>query len=226
MEDQEIIARLASAVSAGAMALVFYVWLIRPWHLRWGATRAEFDEQLPGDEIIPHPKHRATHAITIDAPLEDVWPWLVQVGQTRGGFYSYTWLENMVGCHMRNANRIVPEWQTLNVGDQVWLHPKAPPMPVSLVEPGHAIVLGAAGEGEQMGGTWGLYVKRIDHDHTRLIVRARWERNPGLLAWVIVYLVLEPAHFAMERRMLTGIKRRAEKLAERDRPSRMAVAVR
>lgn len=83
---------------------------------------------MPCDELVEHPKLNATHAITIDAPASAVWPWLVQMGQTRGGFYSYAWLENLVGCHMHNADQIHPEWQDLKVGDQVWLHPKAPPL--------------------------------------------------------------------------------------------------
>jgi hypothetical protein len=111
------------------LAVVLVYWLcVRPWHLRRDATDDEVQQPLPGDELAPpHPKLNTTHAITIHAPAVDVWPWLVQIGQDRGGFYSYTWLENLVGCHMRNADRLRPAWQRLAVGDSVWLHPKAPP---------------------------------------------------------------------------------------------------
>jgi hypothetical protein len=176
--------------------------------LSWGATDEELQEPLPGDELAPHPKLKATHAITINAPSGDVWPWLVQMGQNRGGFYSYTWLENLAGCHMRNANEIVPAWQELNVGDNVWLHPKAPPTEVVAVEPGRAIVLKG----------WGAFVLHpIDESTTRLIIRSQGNYDPDLKNAVFNFLlwrvVFEPAHFIMERKMLLGIKERAEKFA-------------
>ena len=193
---------------AGAGAVTAYVCGIRPWHLRWGATEEESSQPLIGDELAPNPKLRATHAITINAPVDDVWPWLVQMGQTRGGFYSYTWLENLVGCHMRNADEIVPEWQELKVGDSVWLHPKAPPVEVAALDPGRAIVLKG----------WGAFVLQpIDERTTRLIVRSQGDYNPDLRNFVFNFLlwriVFEPAHFIMERKMLLGIKERAENLA-------------
>ena len=187
------------------IALVYWFW-IRPWHLRWGATDEELRELLPGDELAPpHPELDATHAITIHAPATDVWPWLVQLGQNRGGFYSYTWLENLVGCHMRNANWIKPEWQSLKVGDSVWLHPKAPPLKVLAIEPGRAIVL------EKI---WALILRPIDERTTRLIVRGRGDYSPKLknafLNFLVWRVIFEPAHFIMERKMMLGIKRRAE----------------
>lgn len=197
----------AGVAAAGIGATAAYVWGIRPWHLRWGATDEELRAALPGDELISHARLKATHAITINAPAADIWPWLVQMGQNRGGFYSYTWLENLVGCQMQNADEIVPEWQELNVGDKVWLHPKAPPVEVAAVEPGRAIVL----------KPWGAFVLQpIDEKRTRLIIRSQGDYDPDLknpllnfLLWRVVY---EPAHFIMERKMLLEIKRRAETL--------------
>jgi hypothetical protein len=206
-------------MAAGAGLFSAYIYFVRPWHLRWGATDEEVHEVLPGDELVPNPESGATHAITIAAPVAEVWGWLVQIGQTRGGFYSYTWLENLVGCDMRNAEAIVPEWQTLRAGDVVWLHPKAPPLAVLLVIPQRAMVLGeAADKAGPKGvgtGTWGLYVKEIDEKTTRLIVRNRWVRRPGLVTWLGNYGLLEPAHFVMERKMMLGIKARAEGRAPR-----------
>lgn len=198
----------AGLAAAGVGATAAYVWGIRPWHLRWGATDEEVRASLPGDELVPHAKLKATHAITINAPAADIWPWLVQMGQNRGGFYSYTGLENLVGCHMRNADEIVPEWQELNVGDKVWLHPKAPPVEVAAIEPNRAIVL----------KPWGAFVLQpIDEKRTRLIIRSQGDYEPDLrnpllnfLLWRVVY---EPAHFIMERKMLLGIKQRVENLA-------------
>jgi hypothetical protein len=197
-----------AVAAAGAGALAAYVCGIRPWHLRWGATDEEVNEPFIGDELLSQPKLKATHAITINAPAADVWPWLVQMGQNRGGFYSYTWLENLVGCDMHNANEIAPEWQDLKVGDKVWLHPKAPPVEVAAMEPGRAIVL----------KPWGAFVLQpIDEKMTRLIIRSQGDYEPDLknavlnfLLWRVFY---EPAHFIMERKMLLGIKARAEKLA-------------
>jgi hypothetical protein len=218
MKGEKLALRSVETAAVGASALASYVLLVRPRHLRWGATDEEIDERVPGDEIVIRPKHVATHAITIKTPACDVWPWLVQVGQTRGGFYSYTWLENLVGCQMHNADRIVPEWQTLRVGDVVWLHPQAPPLPVSIVEPYRAIVLGSAGSdrptngapGVASAGTWGFYLKEVGKATTRLILRVRWDRQPGLLNWLANYGLFEPAHFVMERKMMLGIKQRAE----------------
>jgi hypothetical protein len=121
-----------------------YAIFIRPWHLRWGATNEELSKPLPGDELVPEPAIESTRAITVNAPVEEVWPWLAQIGQDRGGFYSYEWLENLAGCQMRNADRIHPEWQHRELGETVFLHP-AYGMRVASFEPGRAIVLEGVG---------------------------------------------------------------------------------
>jgi len=197
--------KLLMAALGGGAALASYAFLIRPWHLRWGATSEELKTPLPGDDLVQHPKLNATHAITIDARVEDVWPWLIQMGQNRGGFYSYEWLENLVGCDMHNADQIVPEWQELKIGDEVWLHPKAPPLKVLLIEPLRAIVLEK---------TWGFFLEPINENQTRLIIRGRGEFNPDLNNTILNLLlwrgIFEPAHFIMERKMMLGIKQRAE----------------
>lgn len=202
---KEVNAKLVLGALSGVAALSAYAFLVRPWHLRWGATDEELNMALPGDDLVEDPKLSATHAITIHASAAEVWPWLLQIGQRRGGFYSYTWLENLVGCDMHNANRIVPEWQNLRVGDEVWLHPKAPPLRVLAIEPGRAIVLEKC---------WTFFLNAIDEDTTRLIIRGRGEFNPdlknGLLNFVLWRGIFEPAHFIMERKMLLGVKHRAE----------------
>jgi hypothetical protein len=108
---------------AGAGALVGYLLVVRPWLLHWGATAEERSSELPGDELVDRPGIQTTRAVTVEAPVEAVWPWLAQIGQDRGGFYSYEWLENLAGCRMRNADRIHPEWQQRTVGEMVLLHP-------------------------------------------------------------------------------------------------------
>jgi hypothetical protein len=138
------------------------------------------------------------HAVTIEAPPDRVWPWLAQIGQDRGGFYSYEWLENLAGCRMRNAGRIHREWQRREVGETVMLHPLAPGMPVTIVEPPR--VLGLEG--------WGVFlVEPWAADRCRLLVRGR---IPKGLPSLLYRPTLAVPHFVMERRMLLGIKDRAE----------------
>ena len=176
-----------------------YAFVIRPWHLRWGATGEEVDKPLPGDDLVPEPGIESTRAITVEAPAGKVWPWLAQVGQDRGGFYSYEWLENLAGAQMHNADRVHPEWQHRDVGEIVFLHPAIGPK-VAAFEPGTAMVL----EG------WGVFaVEPIDEHSTRVILRSRTPRRLGVLLYYL--LTIEIPHFVMERRMLKGIKERAEK---------------
>src|SRR3712207_3373722 len=121
MWSREGIARLLRSLAIlGAVLPWAYAFVVRPWHLRWGATEEEASNPLPDDELVPNPAIESTRAITVNAPVEEVWPWLAQVGQVRGGFYSYEWLENLAGCRMRNAGRIHPEWQHREVGESVF----------------------------------------------------------------------------------------------------------
>jgi len=191
---------LRPLVALGAAAPVVYLLAIRPWLRRWGATEEEVRMSLPGDDLVPEPAIEATWAVTVDAPARDVWPWLAQVGQDRGGFYSYEMLENLAGCKMRNADRIHPEWQHRAIGERVML---APIFGINLArfEPDRALVL----EG------WGSFVlEPIDDQHTRLLSRSRIPR--GWAAWSYA-LLLEIPHFVMQRKMLLGIKQRVERKA-------------
>lgn len=188
-----------SAVMTG-VALAAYAWRVRPWMLTWGSTPEEQVQTLPGDEFAPGAPGRSTRAVTIGAPAASVWPWVAQIGQDRGGFYSYTWLENLAGCRMTNADRIHPEWQHRAVGDTVLLHP-ANGLKVTRFEPGRVLAL----EG------WGAFVVESDGpDRTRLLARAHSQR--GLVQRAMT-LLIEVPHFVMERRMLLGIKERAERAA-------------
>jgi len=108
--------------------------LMRPWYSRWGATDEEVNRSLPGREFAPHPKGGYTQAITIPAPTEEVWPWVVQIGQGRGGFYSYDFLENLVGCDIHSVDRIVPQFQNFEPGEGLRLFPEAPPIPLAVFE--------------------------------------------------------------------------------------------
>jgi hypothetical protein len=189
--------RPGMASTAGVLATGLYALKVRPWMLQWGATRSESEATLPGDELAPRPVG-PTRAVTIDAPVEAVWPWLAQIGQDRGGFYSYEWLENLAGCRMRNAERIHPEWQIREIGEKVMLHP-AFGLEVGRFDQRRALVL----EG------WGAFViEPLDTRRTRLLARGR---APAARLAGAYGLLIEIPHFVMERRMLLGIKERAER---------------
>jgi hypothetical protein len=178
-----------------------YLAVVEPWMRRWGSSAAERQADLPGDDLVTDAGLQIDHAVTIDASPERVWPWLAQIGQDRGGFYSYEWLENLAGCRMRNADRIHPEWQRREIGEEVMLHPLAPGMPVTIFDPPHA--LGLAG--------WGVFTLRADGaGRTRLLARGRIARGLPALTY---RLTLAIPHFVMERRMLLGLKARAESAA-------------
>lgn len=200
---------LALALTAYFATLV----VLRPWHMRWGVSDAELASTLPGDERVTHPRYRIDHGVTINAPVDAVWPWLAQIGQDRAGFYSYDWLERLVGDPVHNVDRVVPEWQSIHRGDFVRA---APPdylggafgarlgWPVTDVLPGRAIVLDG----------WGSFALiAVNDTTTRILVRTLGDRTPSLIGVPLASLgtlVLEPAHFLMQRRMLLGIKERAE----------------
>jgi hypothetical protein len=184
--------------AASTAALALYPLTIRPWLLGWGSTAEERRKSMPEDKLTPEGSRGLTRAVTVDAPVEEVWPWLAQIGQDRGGFYSYEWLENLAGCRMRNADRIHPEWQHRDVGETVLLHP-ANGLKLEKFEPNRAFAL----EG------WGAFVlEPLDDGRTRLIARNRRRRG---IAGIAYACLLEIPHFVMERKMLLGIKARAER---------------
>jgi hypothetical protein len=175
-----------------------YLVVGRPLMLHWGATCEELRKPLPGDDLVPDPAIQSTRAVTIEAPPEAVWPWLAQLGQDRAGFYSYEWLENLAGCEMHNADKIHPEWQEREPGDTVYLHPLSG-LPVATFEPGRVVAL----------ENWGTFVlEPHGPGDSRLIARGRTPRGIGALANA---LLMEIPHFVMERKMLLGIKERAER---------------
>jgi hypothetical protein len=202
---------LRSLLVSLAVLLVYAV-AVRPWFLTWGATAEEARKTLAGDSVIPGAPSAATRAITIHAPPERVWPWIAQIGQGRGGFYSYTWLENLFGCRMVNAERIHPEWQDVKPGEGVRLHPSAPPIPVALAVRNRALVLGNPEATAQMPPvTWAFVLEPATGNSTRLLVRWR-SKTPDTLSGRLLYkYLLEPIHFTMERRMMLGLRERAER---------------
>ena len=181
----------------GLGGLAAYLGLVRPWTRRWGATPRERRMPLPGDERVQRAGVSMTRAVTIDAPPDRVWPWIAQIGQDRGGFYSYAWLENLAGCRMRNADRVHPEWQHREVGEMVLLHPDA----------GIALTRFDAGRSFALDG-WYFVLEPAPGDRTRLLARSRIPRGRVSIAYAIF---VELPHFVMERKMLLSIKERVER---------------
>jgi hypothetical protein len=217
MNSRITVAAVVGAVMAGGAA---YAFLDYPPCASLGATHEERDAALPGDDLIPNGL-QSTRAITIQAPPEAIWPWLVQMGQDRGGFYSHDWLERLFGAEIRNADRIHPEWQTLSVADMVWPYPerKLRAMAKSSNEIGgwrvacieaerSLVVQSNAGR-----WTWALVLQPMDGGAARLVARTRFARPEHALSRVVDALVGQPAHLVMEVGVLRGIKSRAEDYA-------------
>jgi len=214
MTKPRLVAMLAASAASG------YAALVRPRLVGWGATDEEAAMPLPGDEIVPQPHYIANHAIRIEAPPAVVWAWLIQIGQGRGGFYSYDWLENLLGLGIHSSKEIVPQFQTLKPGDQVRLAPESERADLHYevmgVDPEKALVLKTSGTLEENiahrmpFGTWIFVLLKEGDGATRLLARTRNTFGRGIGNAVINKYGLEPVHFLMERRMLLGIKKRAE----------------
>jgi hypothetical protein len=212
--------RVSGAVLALAGGYLTVLVATRRWHQHWGATDAEIARPLPGDDRVPGSKLDSTHAITIHAPAEKIWPWLAQAGYGgRAGFYSYDVLERRFGA--RNIDRLNPDTPAPSVGDTL---PFAPgmPMTVAVVNPPHALVLwqvtsankaidptGPWGD-DHVAWSWAFVLEPIDARTTRLLTRMRVSYQPAAKWAPYVHLLLEPAHFVMGRRQLLGMRQRAE----------------
>ena len=213
--------RRGRAATFAAIAFLVYtssVILLRPWAMRMGTTAAERRAEMFGDSLHPAARYRVDNAITINAPAESVWPWIAQMGQDRGGFYSYDRLERLFGVRIHNVDSIVPAWQERKVGELVrccqptylgGILGDNAGWHVEAVDPGRALVL----------ENWGAFiVQPIDSTRSRFHIR---QRNPGRPTFIghliapVGLLVFEPAHFIMQRGMLAGVKRRAEETARR-----------
>jgi len=195
----------ATALAAGLGA---YPVFFRHRCLTWGARPDEVSRKLPGDELLPRAGIVATRAITINAPPAAIWPWLVQMGSGRGGVYTYDWIENLFGLDMHSTRRILPQYQGVKVGDEFPLGAGRPAMRVAVLDPERTFTLRFADE----NWVW-IFALSAEDGHTRLISRNRIAAAGAWPARLFGMLVMEPGSLIMERKMLLGIKERAEDLA-------------
>jgi hypothetical protein len=182
-----------------------------PWR-KWGATEAEATRPMPGDDEVKQPMQVTTRAVTVKAGAADIWPWLVQMGYRRGGMYSYDWIDQRLGIlDQPSANRIIPEFQHLEVGDVIPMG-KPPSWPVKAIEPNRMLLTVVKEPGVEV--TWCFMLDEIADRQTRLVlrVRNRLAMSPLLLLSLPIML---PGEFLMVRKMLLGIKQRAESAANR-----------
>jgi hypothetical protein len=207
---------LRGLTNATALAVVLFLGVLivaRPLHMRWGSNAEELRLALPGDEMAPNPMYQIQRAVTIQTPAEAIWPWLAQLGHDKGGFYSYAGLENLFGLYIVNADRVHPEWQQIATGDSVFATPldylgtgRRFGWRVGRAEPNRVLVL----------ESWGAFVLYpLDCCTTKLIVRIRGGQSDNLYSLLLAplgFLLFEPVHFIMERKMLLEIRERAERL--------------
>jgi hypothetical protein len=202
------LAVIAGAVVASVAGERLYRRYLREWVLTWGATASEVARPLPGDDLLEAPDVVATRAIEIDAPPSAIWPWLVQMGPGRAGAYTYDWIENLFGLGMHSAATILPEWQRLEVGDVLRPPKGGPGMRVEILEPERVL----SNRSEAGDWVWTFFLEPRNGS-TRLISRNRIAMKGAAVGRRLGLLVMEPGSLIMERKMLIGIKERAERLA-------------
>lgn len=207
-------------VLMGAAAAGVAGYLLVDWMSRWGASEEEIAASYPGDELIDSPADQTTMAVTIAAPAEVIWSWLVQIGQDRGGMYSYDGLEQAIGLDIHSAEEVNPAWQDLGPDDRIQLVPPGwGPLPdgyafrVSTVDAPHTLVLRQGPPQDPWDGVWTFAIREVGPGLCRLVSRTRTHRNPGLAQAVLraTTTLGAPITWLMTRKMLLTLKERSER---------------
>jgi len=209
---------------AALMGVHILLPFLHKWRVRWGATDEELGRAWLGDDLVPRTRGGFTHAITIRAPASQVYPWVAQIGQNKGGFYSYEFLENLVGCNIHNTDRLLPGCEEVKTGELLWLHPKAG-VPIERIEAGHGFVMHGllnTSTGETISSvaampasfvnvSWLFYVYDIGGGYTRFVSRWRLDYPPGFKNELMFgRWLLEPVAAVMDIKMLRGVRKRAQ----------------
>lgn len=200
------------------LGATFLTWPVcKPWLRNWGALASELQDPWPGDTLVTANLAPNTRAIGISAPAEEVWPWLVQFGFGKAGFYSYELLERLVGIPVANLEEIEPCMQSIEIGDEILLHPKAPGIPIAMVEPNRYICFGKKRDSnsttsqESLERSWSFYLVPVTANTSRLLVRGCFEETRRRsLGQRLGFAMEQPIDFVMEQRMLRTIRRLAE----------------
>ena len=206
------------------MGACYLTWFLKPLRDRWGLSREDANKALPGDSIVKAPKSEYSHGIEINAPAEYVWPWVAQMGKSRGGFYSYEALENLIGLQIYNADDILEDYQDPKVGEIIPFGPDSG-YPLALVNPNEALVIETCEDLEQkvlfepaagypkkyLHISWLWYVEPLGDRKSRFISRNRVDFNDTRKNRLKFSILAEPMVFAMDRKMCLGIKKRAER---------------
>lgn len=214
-KPRPVLADIMAVIGIGAVYLAH----VRPRMYTWGAREDEVHATLPGDELVVAGAPRTTRAVTIHAAPHEIWPWLVQIGEDRGGFYSYYLLERAVGADVHNADVIHPEWQRLGVGDTIWLArrygPAARQLVAAVQPPSHLVLVSATDyerlrHGQRAAGAW-AFILRPDGAGSRLLARGS--------GGAVGHFWFDLPHFVMEQKMLRGIARRVHQQRRRPVPA-------
>jgi proline iminopeptidase len=228
---------VTSFVPLAGLALV-YAFVLRPRMLRWGASDAELERPFPGAQIIPGGKRTGTMATTLDAPPTEVWPWLVQMGLDRGGWYSWDHLDNW---GRSSTHRIHPEWQHVAIGDRFTAKPDGSQwwevvdlererflcLRMSLDLRGHPFDPRGPRPRHSTDSTWGFLLSGLPGERTRLVVSGYWSLRPEWLQGAASFLLLEPTHWIMQTRQFANLARRVQRArADRGRTEKLALGPR
>jgi hypothetical protein len=195
-----------AAWSLFALAGLYFL-LLRPWHTRWNCTEEDRTRFMPADEVVAHPTIQTHRAIWIKAKPEAIWPWLNQMGEGRGGFYSYDWIDHLLGFDINSADRILTEFQKpLRVGDSI---PRG--MYIWAVKPDQYLVVGTPPGMKGFQTTWALALYPSSEGGTRLVSRVRIHYDDWKFSNLFIAAVLDPGQFIMEQKQLRTIKKLVEK---------------